>query len=323
MRVFLTGGTGFIGLALTARLIKDGADVVSVAEAPPPDWATQMLGDGVTFQALDIRDKDALTSALQAARPDILIHGAALTPDEKTERAGGTAAIFEVNVAGTANALEAAAAADVRRVMAFSSGAAYGRTLEDTDVLDEVETECRPTGLYAISKLAAEKVALRLGALHGLSVVTPRLSAAWGPWEYSTPHRQTLSPPWQMIETVLDGTLPSVPEGAALPLIYSEDAAEILVRLVVSEAEGVFNVGSDRMIDLEDFAKTAAAAAGGNVGSAERRIELFTAGRPPMRLDRLEAVIGALPRTETDKALEKTITWTRDVRRRKDMSGLS
>ncbi|MEM9061838.1 MAG: NAD(P)-dependent oxidoreductase [Pseudomonadota bacterium] len=321
MRVFLTGGTGFIGLALTGRLLRDGADVVSVAEAPPPDWATQMLGGGVTFQTLDIRDKHALTSAMREARPDVLIHGAALTPDEKTERAGGTAAIFEVNVGGTANALEAAAAAGVGRVMAFSSGAAYGRTLEDTDVLDEVETECRPTALYAVSKLAAEKVALRLGALHGLSVATPRLSAAWGPWEYSTPHRQTLSPPWQMIETVLDGTLPSVPDGAALPLIYSQDAAEMLVRLAVSEAEGVFNVGIDRMIDLHEFAKNAAAAAGGKFGSAKRRIELFTTGRPPMRLDRLRAVIGELPRTETDRAIEQTIAWTRSTRRRGDMSG--
>lgn len=315
MRVFLTGGTGFIGLALTSQLLRDGIDVISVAETPPPNWAVQMLGGGVAFRVIDIRDKDALTAALCETGADILIHGAALTPDESVERAGGTAAIFEINVAGTANALEAAAAAGVGRVMAFSSGAAYGQTLEDTNVLDEIDTECRPAQLYAISKLAAEKVALRLGALHGISVVTPRLSAAWGPWEYRTRHRQTLSPPWQIIEAALDGTRPSVPQGATLPLIYSKDAADMLVRLVRSKAEGVINVGSDRMIDLAGFADAAVTAVGG-VGSTTQAVELFTAGRPPMRLDCLETAIGTLPRTDVAKALAHAIEWTRDVRDR-------
>lgn len=320
MRVFLTGGTGFIGLALTARLLEQGIEVMSVAEAPPPDWASQMLGAGARFRTIDIRDKDALTAALRDWHPDILIHGAALTPDETVERAGGTAAIFEINVSGTANALEAAAVAGIGRVMAFSSGAAYGRTLNDTNVLDEVQTECRPTALYAISKLAAEKVALRLGALHGISVVTPRLSAAWGPWEYRTRHRQTLSPPWQIIETVLDGGHPTVPKGSALPLIYSRDAADMLVRLAISKAEGVFNVGSDQMIDLAEFAASAESAVGGTAPTP-RNIELFTAGRPPMRLERLADAIGPLPRTRIADALAETIEWTRQVRGRGDASG--
>lgn len=322
MRVFLTGGTGFIGLALTARLLETGAEVMSVAEAPPPAFAGPMLGEGVTFGTTDIRNKDALTAALRSWRPDILIHGAALTPDETVERAGGTASIFEINVAGTANALEAAAATGVDRVMAFSSGAAYGRTLDDTDVLDEIETECMPRALYAISKLAAEKVALRLGALHGISVVTPRLSAAWGPWEYRTAHRRTLSPPWQIVESVLDGVRPMLPKGAALPLIFAEDAADMLVRLAMSDAEGVFNVGSARMIDLSTFAKAAVKVSGSDV-SGTRDIELFIAGRPPMRLQRLTDAIGSLPCTEVTEGLERTFEWTEASRRYADRSDLT
>lgn len=312
MRVFLTGGTGFIGLALTARLLRDGVEVISTAEAPPPNWAKRMLGNDVTFKTVSIRDMAALTDALRDTGPDILIHGAALTPDERIEREGGTAMIFDINVGGTTNALEAAAATGVGRVMAFSSGAAYGRTLKDTDVLDEVETECRPTALYAISKLAAEKAALHLGMLHGISVVTPRLSAAWGVWEYRTQHRQTLSPPWQMIEAVLEGARPTVPKGSALPLVYSEDAADMLVRLATSGAEGVINVGSDQMIDLGSLADAATEVAG-REAFEQRPVHLFTGGRPPMRLNRLKAAIGPLPRTGLDDALARTITWTREV----------
>ena len=128
MRVFLTGGTGFIGLALTERWLAEGAEVVATAPTKPPEWVLAAFEDRVRFDILDVRDKAAIEQALRSVRPDILVHGAALTPDEATERAGGAATIFEVNVAGTASVLEAAANVGVRRILAFSSGAVYGRS---------------------------------------------------------------------------------------------------------------------------------------------------------------------------------------------------
>ena len=310
MRAFLTGGTGFIGLALTERLLREGIEVLSTAETEPPAWAIRAMGDGVVFRTIDIRDRDALSAALEDWQPDLLIHGAALTPDTSRERAGNAAAIFEINVAGTANAIECAAAAGVGRVIAFSSGAAYGRTIADTDVLDEDVTECQPATLYAISKLAAEKTALRLGDLYGLSVATPRLSAAWGPWEYRTPHRQTLSAPWQIIEAVRHGIQPIVSVGAALPLVFSDDAADMLMRLALKdEATGVFNVGSSTMINLDDFAKTAQSFCEQPTGAATAEIDLFVAGRPPMRMNRLSTAIGEIRHTETSVALQRTFDW--------------
>ncbi|MEM6621901.1 MAG: NAD(P)-dependent oxidoreductase [Pseudomonadota bacterium] len=314
MRVFLTGGTGFVGLAMIARFLEQGAEVMATAEAPPPDWAVRALGDGVRFGVVDVRDRAGFGDAMAEWRPDILVHGAALTPDEARERAGGAADIFEINVAGTATAIELAATLGVPRVMAFSSGAAYGRTLADTDVLDEVETECRPATLYAISKLAAERVALRLGDLHGVSVVTPRLSAAWGPWEYATTHRQTPSPGWHITDAISAGERPTVPAGAALPLVFSEDAADMLVRLCFSDqAQGVFNVGSAEMVDLQDLADAAATAKGISPDATERPVPLFVAGRPPMQLDRLTGAIGPLRKTPVLEALQRTLDWLAGV----------
>ncbi|MEM7745605.1 MAG: NAD(P)-dependent oxidoreductase [Pseudomonadota bacterium] len=311
MRVFLTGGTGFVGLALAARWAMDGAEVIASADVPPPDWAKAVLPD-VRFEVLDVRDRDAFISAVTNHRPDVLVHGAALTPDETRERAGGTAAIFEINVAGTANALEAAAAAGVGRVLAFSSGAAYGRTLDEVDVLDEATTECRPTALYAISKLAAEKVALRLGDLHGISVVTPRLSAAWGPWEYRTWMRQTLSPGYQILEAVVAGGIPRVAAGEELPLIFSEDAADMLVRLAQSDAEGPVNIGSADMVELSALAAQAVAEARGRgqpVDGPDHTVELFAPRRPPMTLNRLAAAIGDWNRTSMPDAVARSFDW--------------
>lgn len=311
MKVFLTGGTGFIGLALAARWAADGVELVATAASPPPIWAQKALPQ-VEFRVVDVRDGATLTEAIVAARPDVLVHGAALTPDESRERAGGTAAIFEVNVAGTANAIEAAAHAGVGRVVAFSSGSAYGRTLDDAVVLDEATTDCRPTALYAISKFAAEKTALRLGELHGLSVVTPRLSAAWGPWEYRTSMRQTLSPGYQIVEAVMAGEVPVLPSATLMPLVFSEDAATMITRLAVSKTEGPVNVGSADMIDLgalADQAITIARARGLPVDGPEREVAIYTPKRPPMAMDRLRAAIGDWPITDSATALGRYFEW--------------
>ena len=311
MKIFLTGGTGFIGLALAAHWQAQGAEVVSTAETPPPDWARAAL-PGVQFQQLDVRDRAALTASLIAAGPDLLVHGAALTPDENRERSGGTAAIFEVNVAGTANALEAAAKAGIKRVVSFSSGAVYGLPPEGETELDEAVTECRPALLYAISKMAAEKVALRLGALHGLSVVTPRLLAAWGPWEYRTSMRQTLSPGFQMFEAIMEGEVPKLPTDAAMPLIFSEDAATMIARLAESDAVGPVNIGTTEIIDLSalaDEAVSMARARGLVFGGRGRGVVVFAPSRPPISLKRLGAAIGDWPKTHTTDALERYFDW--------------
>ncbi|MFK7943272.1 MAG: NAD-dependent epimerase/dehydratase family protein [Paracoccaceae bacterium] len=311
MKVFLTGGTGFIGLALAARWVADGADVIATAASLPPVWAQNAL-PGVRFKVVDVCDGEALKTAVVAACPDILVHCAALTPDETRERAGGTAAIFDVNVGGTANAVEAAAHAGVRRVVAFSSGSAYGRSLDEVAFLDEITTDCRPTALYAISKLAAEKTALRLGALHGLSVVTPRLSAAWGPWEYRTSMRQTLSPGYQIIESVIAGETPVIPPDAKTPLVFSEDAAAMITRLAASSAEGPVNIGSAEMVDLNELADQAIAVAqarGFTVGSVGRDVTIYTPKRPPMALGQLTAAIGDWPIASQTEALTRCLDW--------------
>lgn len=310
MKVFLTGGTGFVGLALAAEFAREGHEVTASANGPPPVWARAALPE-VKFREVDVRDRAALADTLAAERPDLLVHGAALTPDEERERAGGTAAIFEINVAGTANAMEAAARTGIRRVLVLSSGSAYGRTLAEVDTLEET-LDCRPTALYAISKFAAEKVALRLGELLGISTVTPRLSAVWGPWEYRTSQRQTLSPGYQILEAVMAGRNPVVGDDARLPLLFSEDAATMLVRLALGDCEGPVNVGSMDMVRLRDLAAAAmneAEARRRTVGDSMSEIRLFTPGRPPMSLERLRSAIGDWPRTGLDVAVRRSFDW--------------
>ena len=109
-RVFLTGHTGFKGAWLTLLLHRLGAHVCGFSL--PEAVSTPSLFDAAGLSALcddrrgDIRDVDALSGALQASRPDVLVHMA----PQPIVRAGVSDPLstFDVNVMGTAKVLQAA-----------------------------------------------------------------------------------------------------------------------------------------------------------------------------------------------------------------------
>ncbi|MEE4239795.1 MAG: CDP-glucose 4,6-dehydratase, partial [Anderseniella sp.] len=108
-KVFLTGHTGFKGGWLTLWLADMGAEVHGFALAPPTEpsfFKVANLQDRLARSTIaDIRDGAALTQAMQAARPDIVLHLAA----QPLVRYSYVAPVetYAVNVMGTVNLFEA------------------------------------------------------------------------------------------------------------------------------------------------------------------------------------------------------------------------
>jgi CDP-glucose 4,6-dehydratase len=108
-RVFITGHTGFKGGWLSLWLTDMGAEIHGYALAPltKPNFFTVAGVESrlVSHTVADLRDADALTAAMRAARPDIVLHLAA----QPLVRYSYTAPVetYAVNVMGTVNLLEA------------------------------------------------------------------------------------------------------------------------------------------------------------------------------------------------------------------------
>lgn len=167
MRVLITGGAGHIGKSTAERLIQRGWDVRLIG------LETDVDIPGAEFVTCDIMDYDDLRKQMHGCAAVIhlaAIRGPQLAPAHK---------LFEVNVGGTFNVFEAAAAEGIRRVVQASSINAIGAawSIGDIDIkyfpVDE-EHPSFTTDPYSFSKEMIEDVGRYYWRRDGISSVALR-----------------------------------------------------------------------------------------------------------------------------------------------------
>lgn len=143
-KVLITGVHGFTGMHLARALLAVGHEVCGLSHR-------DATGSPFSVQVGDLLDLNALTCILEREQPDFVIHLAAIA----FVAHGNIQAIYDTNVVGTRNLLEAVHASGCRprSVLLASSANIYGNA--ECEVLDEA-TEPRPANDYAVSKLAME-----------------------------------------------------------------------------------------------------------------------------------------------------------------------
>lgn len=144
MKVFITGGAGFLGYHLVQRLKKDKHKITlyDIADYNPEDYPKD-----VKLVKGDVRDLAALKEAMKGH--DAVIHGAAALPLWKKED------IYSVTIDGTRNVLDAAIANKIDRVVYISSTAVYGIPRKHPILESDPRVGVGP---YGEAKIEAEKI---------------------------------------------------------------------------------------------------------------------------------------------------------------------
>ena len=318
---FITGLSGFVGLALAEHLLARGDTVVGYDLTPPPEEALAVFHrlPGRFEMALgDVRDESALVAAMRRHGPGRLVTLAAVTADEARERAR-PAPILEVNLCGVATALSAAAASGIDRVVHASSGAAYGASGNGAAALHEADTPLRPESLYGITKMASEAIVLRLAGLHRIDLVVARLGTCFGPWEADTGVRDTPSAPLQVLRLAERGVPVVLPRDSLRDWLYVRDAAAGLAALLDRRAlpHPVYNVAAGFVGSLTDWCRILSTHIDGlrwRLAAPEEasNVDLYARyDRAAMDIGRLRGDTGFVPRFDLSAAAADFLPWRR------------
>jgi GDP-4-dehydro-6-deoxy-D-mannose reductase len=192
MRALITGAAGFVGRWLVGALAAEGVHVTALAQGDAlpsgdPTAGGAPAGDrpaeAVTWLAGDLRDDAHVRAAVAAARPDLVVHLAAIS--HVPTAASDPATTWDVNVTATARLfhhLEQARGAGQcdPTVLAVGSAEQYGRHDPDAMPLRE-SAEQRPRSVYAATKAAQELLALERWRETGLRVIAVRSFNHSGP----------------------------------------------------------------------------------------------------------------------------------------------
>lgn len=230
MKVFVTGGRGFIGRALLERWCASGWDVAGVDRDADPEL-------GVV--AGDTLEPGAWAGLLEGV--DVVVHTAAIVSNSAPADA-----IWKVNVLGTRRVLEAATGARAGRFIHLSSVAAFGFCLPEA--ADETHP-VRPNGnTYVDTKIASEQVVLQAHAAGEIECTIIRPADVYGPG----------SRPWTVlpVEMLRSGRflLPAGGRGRFSP-VYVDNLVDGVIAAAESDAAAgqVFTIGDGPSLPAADF----------------------------------------------------------------------
>lgn len=179
--IFITGGAGFIANTLIRNMVEENS--ITVYDNFHRDTLTDSgysNHPNIKIVKGDVLDKEALTAAMKGA--DIVVHAAGIAGIDTVIK--DPVRTMNVNMIGTANALEAAKINGVKdRFIDFSTSEIFGsmayKSREDSDTVAGSAGEAR--WVYAVSKLAGEHLSHAYYKQYNLPIVTVRPFNVYGP----------------------------------------------------------------------------------------------------------------------------------------------
>lgn len=247
-RIILTGGTGFIGINLAKRLLKDGHDLHLLVRPNYRPWRIEEIKHDVHLHVADLANTVVLNSVIEQIRPDWIFHLAVYGayPFQTDVRQ-----MVQTNIIGTINLIEACLRTDFEAFVNTGTSSEYGfkdYAPPETEFLE-------PNSNYAVTKASATLFCRYIAQIQKVRLLTLRLYSTYGPYEEST----RLMP--ALIRHGLKGELPPlVNPDVAHDYVYVEDVVEAYLLAATKpglEQGPVYNVGTGIQTSLRKVVEVA------------------------------------------------------------------
>lgn len=301
-RILVTGGAGFVGSAVTRRLVDAGGRVTVL-----DDLFTGRADDiptGAEFVHGSVTDQ-ALVDQLVGAN-SLIFHMAARNIIASTANPRDD---FATNIGGTLNVLLAARASRVDRVVYTSSASIYGNP---RSIPINEDDQIVPLSPYAVSKLAGENYTLAFYESYGLPTACVRYSNVYGPGQ--RPDNPYCGVVAKFLVEIHAGRPVSIHGDGeqTRDYTYIDDAVEAtLLAAIHPRAEGdVFNVGTG----IETSVNRLAVGIGEALGTAvdlrhiDRR-DIDNIRRRVVNIEKARRMLRWAPQVTLDRGLLQTAEW--------------
>ena len=297
MNFLITGGTGFIGAALSNALVAAGHHV-RVIDDLSAGGERDVLDPRVLFTRGDVRDIPKLWTLLNGV--DCVCHLAARV--SVPESVLYPVEYNDVNAGGTVSLMAAVRDAGVKRVVFASSGAIYGeqprQPIAETSALN-------PQTPYAVSKLAAEHYVLAIGELWKIETVILRIFNAYGAGQPLPPSHAPVIP--RYLRQVISGGSVVVFGGGeqTRDFVYIDDVVGAIAAAAQTPKlhRTVLNVGSGRETSIAQLVAAMEEVTGREAHRLNRAAENSGVSRLVADVSRAAEVLGWRPAVDLRQGL--------------------
>jgi UDP-glucose 4-epimerase len=310
----VTGGAGTIGSGIVDQLVAAGAAEIRVLDnfvrGRKDNLADALTSGRVHVIEGDIRDIDVVRDATSGA--DLVFHQAAI---RITQCAEEPRLALEVLADGTFNVLEAAVAAEVRKVVAASSASVYG--LATTFPTTEQEPPWANDTFYGAAKVFNEGMLRSFHTMYGLDYVALRYFNVYGPrMDIHGLYTEVLI---RWMERIEAGRPPLIfGDGQqTMDFVFTTDIAR--ANLLAAEADvtdAAFNIGCNTETSLLGLAEALLEVMGSDLSvefGPERAVNGVT--RRLASIEAAERGLGWKPEVDLMEGLARLVDWWRAERR--------
>lgn len=315
MRVLVTGGAGFIGSNLVARLVARGDDV-RVLDDLSTGKLSNLDGVGADVRIGSVLDDVALDDAVRGV--DAVVHLAALpsVPRSIVDPYRSN----EVNVTGTVTVLQAVRRHEVGHVVVASSSSVYG----DQPVPIKVESlPPMPLSPYAVSKLAAEGYTLAFARCYDLSATAFRFFNVFGPGQGANHAYAAVVP--SFVDAALAGRpLPVHGDGMqSRDFTFVGSVCEVIGRAITDRVacDGPVNLANGVRTTLLQLSQTLGEVLGRDLPVEHSEPRAGDVRHSLAGTERLESLFPGLAPIDLRTGLEQTVDWFQRTRSGAAVSG--